>query len=131
MPKGQVFGNRVVVSTADYKHVQKFKNEVNQREEALANWQKEQKERKDRLEVFQEVIRSRRNSAVSIKETTLPPSEEEVEADGKNGPSKSLLETKFSDATTTQASSTLGETNVTKVASPEPSTTTCAQCIIL
>ena len=131
MPKGQVFGNRVVVSTADYKHVQKFKNEVNQREEALANWQKEQKERKDRLEVFQEVIRSRRNSAVSIKETTLPPSEEEVEADVKNGPSKSLLETKFSDATTTQASSTLGETNVTKVASPEPSTTTCAQCIIL
>ena len=81
--------------------------------------------------MFQEVIRSRRNSAVSIKETTLPPSEEEVEADGKNGPSKSLLETKFSDATTTQASSTLGETNVTKVASPEPSTTTCAQCIIL
>ena len=128
MPKGQVFGNRVVVSTADYKHVQKFKNEVNQREEALANWQKEQKERKDRLEVFQEVIRSRRNSAVSIKETTLPPESEAVDADDKNGgTSKSLLETKFSDATTT----TLGETNVTKVASPEPSTTTCAQCIIL
>lgn len=130
MPKGQVFGNRVVVSTADYKHVQKFKNEVNQREEALANWQKEQKERKDRLEVFQEVIRSRRNSAVSIKETTLPPSESEAEKDDKNGgTSKSLLETKFSDATTT--TTTLGETNVTKVASPEPSTTTCAQCIIL
>ena len=130
MPKGQVFGNRVVVSTADYKHVQKFKNEVNQREEALANWQKEQKERKDRLEVFQEVIRSRRNSAVSIKETTLPPESEAVDAaDDKNGgTSKSLLETKFSDATTT---TTLGETNVTKVASPEPSTTTCAQCIIL
>ena len=129
MPKGQVFGNRVVVSTADYKHVQKFKNEVNQREEALANWQKEQKERKDRLEVFQEVIRSRRNSAVSIKETTLPPSESAAEKDDKNGgTSKSLLETKFSDATTT---TTLGETNVTKVASPEPSTTTCAQCIIL
>ena len=35
MPKGQVFGNRVVVKTGDYKHIQKFKNEVNQREEAL------------------------------------------------------------------------------------------------
>ena len=124
MPKGQVFGNRVVVSTADYKHVQKFKNEVNQREEALANWQKEQKERKERLEVFQEVIRSRRNSAVSIKETTTLPAKKEAEeeADGKNEDSQSLLQTtKASLETTTQV-----------MASPEqPSTTTCAQCIIL
>jgi len=129
MPKGQVFGNRVVVSTADYKHIQKFKNEVNQREEALANWQKEQKERKERLEVFQEVIRSRRNSAVSIKETTSEKAAENggsQEADGSKNecPAPKSLQT-------TQAALETNVTTTNQAASPEPSTTTCAQCIIL
>ena len=114
MPKGQVFGNRVVVKTGDYKHIQKFKNDVNQREEALAQWQKEQKERKERLEVFHEVIRSRRNSAVSIRSAT-----ENNDNEDKNSPLDTNVETTDKNETKTT------------VEHPEPSNTTCAQCIIL
>ena len=117
MPKGQVFGNRVVVSTADYKHIQKFKNEVNQREEALAQWQKEQKERKERLEVFNEVIRSRRNSAISMRSANI-----DIAANESN--QNDLTENSVENTQTEKIVENLPK-------SPEPSNTTCAQCNIL
>ena len=61
-----VFGNRVVVATANAKHIKKFNEEMNAREDALAEWKVQRKERKEKLEILQEHINvSRRNSAVS------------------------------------------------------------------
>ena len=61
-----VFGNRVVVGTASVKHIKKFNEEMNAREDALAEWKVERKERKEKLEVLQDQInQSRRNSTIS------------------------------------------------------------------
>ena len=91
-----------------------------------AQWQKEQKERKERLEVFQEVIRSRRNSAVSVRSATE--NEEKL-------PSPSSIDTKTNGETDKNETKTTvehpNETKTTVEQHPEPSNTTCAQCIIL
>ncbi len=63
-----IFGNRVVVGTADYRHIKEFKDGMNQREEALAQWSEEKQKRKEQLEILQTRIdASRRNSLNSQK----------------------------------------------------------------
>lgn len=64
-----VFGSRVVVGTANVKHIKEFNEDIAQREESLAQWEKEKQKRKEQLEVLHKEIedRSRRNSIVSQK----------------------------------------------------------------
>ena len=52
-----VFGNRMIVETANYKHVEKFKKDVADREDKLGRWMKEKTERKKNLEKLHERIR--------------------------------------------------------------------------
>ena len=44
-----VFGNRMVVGTANVKHVAKVKKETEDREKGLAKWMREKEERKKNL----------------------------------------------------------------------------------
>jgi hypothetical protein len=61
-----LFGNRIVVGTANVKHIKEFKDDISQRECALAEWEVERAKRKDKLEVLQtQIILSRRNSDIS------------------------------------------------------------------
>ena len=63
-----LFGNRVVVGTANVKHIKEFKDGISQRESALAEWEIEREKRKEKLEVLQiQISQSRRNSDVSQK----------------------------------------------------------------
>jgi len=72
-----VFGNRVVVATADVKHIKEFKTGINQREEALAQWGSEREKRKQNLEVLQCHIESRRASMVSVSTSSVKSKQEE------------------------------------------------------
>ena len=49
-----VFGNRMVVGTANYKHVQEQKANDQNRETKLGNWATEKQERIDRLKELNE-----------------------------------------------------------------------------
>jgi len=61
-----LFGNRIVVGTANVKHIKEFKDDISQRECALAEWEVERTKRKDKLEVLQtQISLSRRNSDIS------------------------------------------------------------------
>lgn len=64
-----LFGSRIVVGTANVKHIKEFNEGIAQREESLAQWEKEKQKRKEQLEILQKEIqdRSRRNSLVSQK----------------------------------------------------------------
>lgn len=63
-----VFGNRMVVGTANYKHVQEFQAEVDDRETKLGNWEQEKQERKEKLRQLNESTKRRmsQRSALSI-----------------------------------------------------------------
>ena len=71
-----IFGNRVVVGTANYKHIEEFNEDIKQREEALAQWNEEQKERRSKLVQLQAMIR--RGSNTSSKDETVQ--EEQLES---------------------------------------------------
>ena len=79
------FGNRIVVGTADYRHVKEFKDQMNQREEAIAQWKVERDQRQEKLEILQTHIEnlSRRNSETSLKSANPPVSAEEPQKDTK------------------------------------------------
>lgn len=44
-----VFGNRMVVGTANYKHIREHQADVDNRETKLGNWEQEKRERLDRI----------------------------------------------------------------------------------
>ena len=48
-----LFGNRMVVATANYKHIQEKKQEFFERESRLGKWVSDRKERKEKLKVLQ------------------------------------------------------------------------------
>ena len=48
-----LFGNRMVVGTAHYKHIKEKKKEFFDRESKLGRWVSERKERKEKLRVLQ------------------------------------------------------------------------------
>ena len=48
-----LFGNRMVVATANYKHIQEKKQEFFERESKLGKWVSERKERKEKLRALQ------------------------------------------------------------------------------
>ena len=49
-----VFGNRMVVGTANYKHVREHQAEVDERETKLGEWEQEKRERLDRIRQLNE-----------------------------------------------------------------------------
>ena len=49
-----VFGNRMVVGTANYKHVREHQAEVDERETKLGEWEQEKRERLDRIRQINE-----------------------------------------------------------------------------
>ena len=49
-----VFGNRMVVGTANYKHIQEHKAEVDDRETKLGEWEQEKRERLQRIRQLNE-----------------------------------------------------------------------------
>lgn len=65
-----VFGNRMVVQTANYKHVQKVKEDMEKREEALGKWSEEKAARIERLRSMG-IVRPRADSVASMGNTTL------------------------------------------------------------
>ena len=44
-----VFGNRMVVGTANYKHIQEHKAEMDDRETKLGEWEEEKRQRLQRI----------------------------------------------------------------------------------
>jgi len=52
-----LFGNRMVVATANYKHIEEKKKEFFDRESGLGRWVTERKARKEKLRELQERIR--------------------------------------------------------------------------
>ena len=48
-----LFGNRVVVATANYKHIKEKKKDLFERETRLGRWVAERKERKEKLKELQ------------------------------------------------------------------------------
>lgn len=48
-----LFGNRMVVATANYKHIKEKKKEFFDRETRLGRWVAERKERKEKLKELQ------------------------------------------------------------------------------
>ena len=74
-----LFGNRMIVQTANYKHIQKFNKDMAEREDSLSKWFNEKTERKKNLKRLNDRIRqnsiqsgsldgaSRRDSAVSVQ----------------------------------------------------------------
>lgn len=52
-----LFGNRMVVATANYKHIKEKKKEFFDRETRLGRWVAERKERKEKLNQLQERIK--------------------------------------------------------------------------
>ena len=50
-----LFGNRMVVATANYKHIKEKKKEFFDRESRLGRWVSERKERKEKLRELQVV----------------------------------------------------------------------------
>ena len=48
-----LFGNRVVVATANYKHIKEKKKDLFDRETRLGRWVAERKERKEKLKELQ------------------------------------------------------------------------------
>lgn len=52
-----LFGNRMVVATANYKHIKEKKKEFFDRETRLGRWVAERKERKEKLNQLQVRIR--------------------------------------------------------------------------
>jgi len=56
-----LFGNRMVVATANYKHIEEKKKEFFERESRLGRWVTERKARKEKLRELQERI-GHRNS---------------------------------------------------------------------
>ena len=66
-----VFGNRMVVGTANVKHIAKVKKETDERETRLAKWMREKEERKKNLNILHEKIRT--NSITSTDSRAPPP----------------------------------------------------------
>jgi len=54
-----VFGNRMVVGTANYKHIQEHKAEVDDRETKLGEWEQEKRERLQRIRQLNESTKRR------------------------------------------------------------------------
>jgi len=54
-----VFGNRMVVGTANYKHIQEHKAEVDDRETKLGEWEQEKRERLQRIRTLNESTKRR------------------------------------------------------------------------
>ena len=57
-----LFGNRIVVATANYKHIKEKKKEFFERETSLGKWVSERSIRRQKLRELNERIRSRQNS---------------------------------------------------------------------
>ena len=57
-----LFGNRIVVATANYKHIKEKKKEFFERETSLGKWVSERSIRRQKLRELNEKIRSRQNS---------------------------------------------------------------------
>ena len=66
-----VFGNRMVVATANVNHIAKVKKETDERETRLAKWRREKEERKKNLNILHEKIRT--NSITSNDSRAPPP----------------------------------------------------------
>jgi hypothetical protein len=125
-----VFGNRVVLETANYKHVQEFKQGITNREDALAEWSKSQKERKEKLEALKgKIIRSRRGSNASAvsriseqdNKSVVAKTEEDQDA-AKNPEPVSATES----VTNVQAASDEVEVVTDNKSTNNP----CAQCLL-
>ncbi len=67
-----LFGSRMVVGTAHYKHKEEFQEDMNDREEDLAQWEKEKKERMDRLKMLNEKISSSRRGSMVSTASDMP-----------------------------------------------------------
>ena len=67
-----VFGNRMVVGTANYKHIEKVKKETEDRETKLASWMREKEERKENLKKLHDRIRQ---SSLYSNDSRLPTGE--------------------------------------------------------
>ena len=133
-----LFGNRVVVGTANVKHIKEFKDGISQRESALAEWEIEREKRKEKLEVLQTQIsqsrrnsdvshtqishRSRRNSDVSQKSTD--PKDLGTEADSNN---EDVVENDGENFEQNMSHSSSEEKNL---ASKQSSNPTCAGCVL-
>ena len=51
-----LFGNRMVVATANYKHIEEKKKEFFERETRLGRWVSERKARKEKLQALQVIL---------------------------------------------------------------------------
>ena len=121
-----LFGNRVVVGTANVKHIKEFKDDINQRESALAEWELEREKRKEKLEVLQtQIVLSRRNSTISpespIKNDT------EAESSIENSIENSVETVETNDLNSSVPSSPSPEKNAKKQ-STDPK---CSGCVLL
>jgi len=54
-----LFGNRVVVATANYKHIKEKKKDLFDRETRLGRWVSERRERKEKLKKLQESFKTK------------------------------------------------------------------------
>ena len=117
-----LFGNRVVVGTANVKHMKEFKEDINQRESALAEWELERERRKEKLEVLQtQIVLSRRNSSVSQKS----PMKSEAGAESSHENSVETVETND------LSSSVPSSPSPNKITKEQSSDQACSGCVIL
>jgi len=92
-----LFGNRMVVATANYKHIKDKKKEIFDRETRLGRWVSERKERKEKLEDLQEKIRQSTNSInedgpeVALEEPHHP----EINSQTNSSPANQIPDTHF------------------------------------
>ena len=56
-----LFGNRMVVATANYKHIEEKKKEIFERESRLGRWVTERKARKEKLQQLQVLFYKQRS----------------------------------------------------------------------
>ena len=60
-----VFGNRMVVGTANYKHIQEHKAEMDQRETKLGEWEDEKRQRLARIRELNASTKVKKSKVVS------------------------------------------------------------------
>ena len=80
-----VFGNRMVVGTANVKHIAKVKKETEDRENRLAQWMREKQERKDNLKRLHDGIRQNSLHSGDFRMPDLP--DGELKPDSRRGSS--------------------------------------------
>jgi len=65
-----LFGNRMVVATANYKHIEEKKKEFFERESRLGRWVTERKARKEKLRELQERIGQQNSSSLNSENSS-------------------------------------------------------------